>query len=114
MQTHAHLRINELAIELADDHGALFWSPILEKHHFWPDNHEFFDHLMYLGTDCLLFLYTGLPQCKKLAHLRILYAKAAASVASMVATPMITICGNRFQTHYGNVIKVYARGEGSS
>ena len=55
---HAHLRVNELA----DYHGALFLPPILEKHHLWLDNREFFDHTMYLGTICLLFLYIGLQE----------------------------------------------------
>ena len=77
-----HLRINDLA----DDHGALFWTPFLEKHHLhvWLDNREFFDHTMYFGIICLLFLYIGL------AHLRILY-QAAASVASMVAMPLLYV-----------------------
>ena len=52
---HAHLRINKLAVH----HGALFWLPILEKHHLRLDNREIFDHTMYLG---LLFLYIGLQE----------------------------------------------------
>ena len=52
-QNHTHFPVNELA----NDHGALFWLPFLEKCYLWLYNHEFFNRphrISVLGYDFLI------------------------------------------------------------